>query len=110
MECPHSQILMFNLIDPQNSTAYLFKMCLIFIFNSSEDENTSIAVKNLQKKKSSIENAALTPPVNCKLIDKNGKLIPIKTICLKINNFISLRILDRRNINLQYFAGNRNIR
>ncbi|KAK0084079.1 hypothetical protein PV325_007651 [Microctonus aethiopoides] len=77
---------------------------------SSEDKNTSKAVKNLQKKKSLIENASLTHPVNCKLIDKNRQLIPIKTICLKINDFISLRILDRRNINLQYFAGNRNIR
>ncbi|KAK0175057.1 hypothetical protein PV327_008841 [Microctonus hyperodae] len=72
---------------------------------SFEDENNSRAMKNLQEKNSSIENAATS-----KIIEKNRKLIPIKTICLKINNFISLRILDRRNINLQYFAGNRNIR
>ncbi|XP_072767279.1 uncharacterized protein [Anoplolepis gracilipes] len=37
-------------------------------------------------------------------------IFPIKVICLKLNEFLSLRIIDQRNISLQFSARNKNIR
>nr|XP_046478671.1 uncharacterized protein LOC124217307 [Neodiprion pinetum] len=37
-------------------------------------------------------------------------IAPLKPICLKMNKYLSLRILDRKNINLQFFAGPKSIR
>lgn len=34
----------------------------------------------------------------------------IKMICMKLNEFLSLRIIDRRNISLRFSARNKNIR
>ncbi|XP_070172060.1 uncharacterized protein [Polyergus mexicanus] len=34
----------------------------------------------------------------------------MKVICMKLNEFLSLRIIDRKNISLRFSAGNKNIR
>lgn len=34
----------------------------------------------------------------------------IKIICMKLNKYLSFRILNRRNINLKFFAGTKSIR
>ncbi|XP_036145513.1 uncharacterized protein LOC105836553 [Monomorium pharaonis] len=37
-------------------------------------------------------------------------IYPIKMICLKLNEFLSLRIIDRKNINLRFSARNKRMR
>ncbi|XP_047353525.1 uncharacterized protein LOC124950610 [Vespa velutina] len=41
-------------------------------------------------------------------MEKDNKTI--KIICMKLNKYLSFRILDRKNINLKFFAGTRSIR
>ncbi|XP_063975694.1 uncharacterized protein LOC135161758 isoform X2 [Diachasmimorpha longicaudata] len=42
--------------------------------------------------------------------DRIESLTAVKTICLRLNEFMSLRILDRRNINLRFICGRRTVR
>ncbi|XP_024943577.1 uncharacterized protein LOC107270464 isoform X2 [Cephus cinctus] len=68
--------------------------------NKKQDEsNTNEVTDNFSKVK--------LQPIKDRRMDI---LAPVKTICLKLNGYLSLRILDRRNVSLRFFAGNKSVR
>ncbi|XP_012274924.1 uncharacterized protein LOC105696779 [Orussus abietinus] len=82
---------------------------------SSKGQKTPASMKSDAKAGKDKEVEEITDEASREDSDVEGNLradllAPIARICLRINHFLSLRILDRRNINLQFFAGNRSIR